>query len=411
MRIPVAMILFLVIITILCDSYILLDIKKYCNKAKKYFWEKFHIFLSLFLFVFLIVVLCLPRRNAEDGILTVMWALYAYATIYISKLVYVIVSLIGRLISRIAGAGKRQHNYCIVTGVVFSIAVFGVMWWGALVSRRSVEVVNVTVESDRLPASFNDFRIAQISDLHTGTWGNDTTFVSELVDSVNALHPDMIVFTGDIVNRETSEILPFVNVLSRLNAPYGVYSILGNHDYGDYITWENPSLREKNNRQLADIQRDMKWKLLNNSSEYIVNRGDTMVMIGVENWGEPPFKQYGKLFESYGNDSISDLNDNRFKVLLSHNPEHWLREVVKESNVDLTLSGHTHAMQFEIKVGDWKWSPAKYKYETWGGLYTRQSKDGRDMNLYVNIGSGEVGVPARIGATPEITLITLKRSE
>lgn len=408
MRIPVIAFILLPLLTVLTDLYIWMDIKKYCRSVHKKFWLQLQGVSSIFFLIYIIVILSLPKRSGESGILVIMWLLYTYLTVYIPKLIYILISAFGRLISRIF---RKQGNYCITAGIIAGVVVCCIMWWGALITRKQLEVKRVEVLSDRLPSSFENFTIAQISDIHTGSWGSDTTFVSKLVDTVNSLNPDMIVFTGDIVNRETSEIEPFISVLGRLHAPYGVYSVLGNHDYGDYITWNNSYERERNNELLNNIQKEMGWKMLNNDFEYIISSGDTIALIGVENWGEPPFKQYGDLRKSYGGNLSEDsLYDSRFKILLSHNPEHWKQEVTEISNIDLTLAGHTHAMQMALRIGGWEWSPSKYRYKEWGGMFEKTSKDNRPMKLYVNIGSGEVGMPARLGsAVPEVTLLTLKR--
>ena len=214
------------------------------------------------------------------------------------------------------------------------------------------------------------------------------------------------------MNRNTEELRPFLNVLSRLDAKDGVISVLGNHDYGDYMHWDSEKERAANLSLLNDWEKEMGWDLLNNEYRVLKNGNDSIAIIGVENWGEPPFHQYGNLKESYNpsGDSARDLNDDNYKILLSHNPEHWNREVTKISNIDLTLAGHTHAMQSEIRLFGCKWSPAVLRYPLWGGLYSRQNVDGSLSQLYVNIGCGEVGIPARFGsAYPEITEITLRK--
>lgn len=288
--------------------------------------------------------------------------------------------------------------------------MFVTMWVGAGYTRHHIVVNRIDIESPSIPRPFNGYTIAQISDIHVGTWGNDTTFISNLVDSVNALHPDLIVFTGDIVNRETKELKPFIPVLSRLKAKDGVLSILGNHDYGDYMDWKTPEDREKNNRLLAIYEAEMGWHLMNNERKFLVKDNDSIMVIGIENWGDPPFPTYGDMEKSLSSsrDSVYNQNDNRYKILLTHNPEHWNRHISHETNIGLTLSGHTHAMQMMIDLGGWQWSPAKYRYELWGGLYDRLNDRGQKTQMYVNIGAGEVGMPARLfGAYPEISLFTL----
>ena len=274
------------------------------------------------------------------------------------------------------------------------------MWWGALSNRFNIQVKEVEIPIKNLPATFDGFKIAQFSDLHTGTFGNQTKFVSRLVDEINNLNPDLIVFTGDIVNRNSNELIPFVSVLSRLQAKEGVISIMGNHDYGDYTTWESDKSKQENLKQLHNLEKKMGWDLLLNQSKNIYRGNDSILIIGVENIGDPPFHVYGSLEKAYANTSTPQT-----KILLSHNPAHWKNSIADNPGhkIDLTLSGHTHAMQVEL-LG---MSPAVFRYPTWSGLYHDKTTSNR---LYVNIGAGTVGLPMRIGATPEITLITLRRA-
>ena len=392
--------------SIIVDAYIFFDLKR--NFRSRRWPYVLYAVLSAACWVFLAVCLLLPRRNVETSIEFQMWGLYAYLTVYVAKFIFCIFSLIGSIPRLWKGRPVRLGLY---VGLPVALIAFFMMWWGVAVTRHKIEVVDVDVYSDRLPPAFEGYRIVQISDLHTGTWGDDTSFIDNLVDSINSLHPDIVLFTGDIVNRETRELAPFLKSLSKIKAPDGVYSVLGNHDYGDYVSWQSPQEKQDNLRLMKNWQRQIGWKMLNNERDRIIRDGDTIQLLGVENWGEPPFHQYGHLTDTYpiARDSVYHLLDNRYKILLTHNPEHWRREVTQVSNVDLTLSGHTHAMQLEIRLGDFRWSPSAFKYEQWGGLYQATSPDGRPMQIYVNIGAGEVGMPFRIGATPEITLITLKR--
>lgn len=407
MRIPLPALIILILLSVAIDWLIYVDLRRFTRKGSR--WKNVYAISAVICWVFLIVTFCLPRRDEDQGILTVMWMLYSYITVYVAKFIYVVCSFIGRLA---VVFGKKRLNTGMWLGVPFGLLAFCAMWWGVAVTRHEVRINDVTLLTPNLPEEFNGYRIAQISDLHVGTWGNDTSFVATLVNDVNEQHPDLIVFTGDLVNRQTSELEPFLKTLSRLHAPDGVYSVLGNHDYGDYVDWKTKENHEANNALLAAWERQMGWQLLRNEHSFIHRDNDSIVLIGVENWGEPPFHQYGDLRRAYPapGDSLGSLNDNRFKILLSHNPEHWNREVADETNIDLTLSGHTHAMQFMLTLGNWKWSPAKYRYEQWGGLYSRErgSKGGNSF-LYVNIGAGEVALPYRIGAVPEVTVITLRK--
>lgn len=405
MRLPLITIIFLYIFSILIDWGIWSDIRRFSQKK---IWSRVYLCSAVACWLLLTVTILLPKRDGNSDILPVMWLLNIYLSVYVGKLVYTLFSLIGRIPTLFK---KPRLNSGLWVGLSLGLLSIIFFWYGVFVGRYEIDVKRVDVVSSRIPESFNGYTIAQFSDAHVGTWGKDTTFISNLVDSINSLHPDLIVFTGDIVNRQTSELEPFLKVFTRLKAKDGVMSVLGNHDYGDYITWKSPGERDANNVLMAAWQKQIGWNLMNNTHRFLVSeKGDSIVLIGVENWGEPPFHQYGKLFDAYpsSSDSIRNLNDSRFKILLSHNPEHWNREVTKISNIDLTLSGHTHAMQMMIDLPFLKWSPAKYRYDQWAGFYDRKAPDGTPQQVYVNVGCGEVALPMRLGATPEITLFTLR---
>ncbi len=406
MRLQIKAIVVLFIISFLIDWYVYLDIRRY---SRRRLWSRLYLVSSVMCWALLAAITVMPKRG-EGSIIPLMWMLYAYISIYLPKIIYVIFSLIGR----IPRLWKRERvRLGLYVGLPLALISFGVIWWGAVSGRRAIGLNEIEIVSEKLPPAFDGYRIVQFSDAHVGTWGNDTTFISDLVDSINSLNPDMIVFTGDIVNRSTSEIYPFVKPLSRLRAKDGVYSIMGNHDYGDYKDWPTPEDRQRNIDELHRVQRAMGWNILDNDHLFVRSQSDSIVLIGVENWGEPPFHQYGKLGEAYpySAGSPDNLNDGKFKILLTHNPEHWRQEVAEKTNVDLTLSGHTHAMQFIMKLGSWRWSPAKYIYQQWSGLYEKRTQGGQPVRIYVNIGCGEVGMPFRIGADPEITLIVLRSAE
>lgn len=413
MRISIITFLVLLTLSVLIDWGIFSDIKYWFRKRgirRAYLWS------SVALWIILIIIYLLPKRDIEEDIFWPMWMMLGYFSIYIGKLVFLLFSLLGRVSTLF---GKRRYPLGLWIGLPLGVIAFGSMWWGALVGRYRMEVTHVDIVAPHLPETFEGYRITQFSDIHTGTWGNDTTFISQLVDTINAQHSDVILFTGDIVNRKTTELRPFLPVLSRLRAKDGVYAVLGNHDYGDYITWPSEALKLANIRLLDSWERKMGWELLNNEHRFLTRTRisgdslatDSLVIIGVENWGEPPFKQYGDLNKAYPKnpDSLFNVNDSRFKILMTHNPEHWRRVTSAETNIDLTLSGHTHAMQIELRGGKFRWSPSQYFYKLWGGLYNAENKDGKPVQLYVNIGAGEVGMPFRIGATSEVTVFTLHR--
>ena len=347
----------------------------------------------------IIVAIALPRRSIDnDGLCAIMWMLFSYFSFYIPKYLALIAHAFmwgGGLIR------KKTPKYSGIIASAIAVITFIAMWWGALITSKSVEVKRVEMEFANLPVQFDGYTIAQFSDFHLGSYGSDTSYPALVVDSINQLKPDLIVFTGDLVNRCTDEAEPFASTLSRLRAADGVLSILGNHDYGDYMEWDSPEAREVNNARLCELQRKMGWTLLNNADTLITRGENKICVIGVENWGEPPFPKYGKLSKAH-----HSLNDSDFKILLSHNPRHWRGEVIPKSNIDLMLAGHTHAMQIELGFFGIRLSPSAWRYDEWGGLYEQDSQ-----KLYVNIGLGEVAIPMRVGATPEITLITLKRKK
>lgn len=360
--------------------------------------SKVQLFSAAALYAFIIVCICLPRRSGSDSTLIwIMWMLFAYFSVYVPKLLFVMVDLIASVPCLF-----KSHRIGAVSmvGGVLSIMCFLAMWWGALVNRYRIDVKELTVEIPGLPERFDGYKIVQFSDFHVGTYGNDDSYVRKVVDKINSLNCDLIVFTGDIVNRRTDELLPFVDALSGLEAPDGVYSILGNHDYGDYSDWDTAEDKARNMEMMYDLQADMGWHLLRNESDFLKIDNDSIAIVGVENVGDPPFKVYGSISKAY-----PSIDDDNVKILLTHNPAHWVNEIANgDANVALTLSGHTHAMQIEL----FGVSPAVWRYPTWGGLY---EDDGKQHKLYVNIGIGTVGIPTRIGATPELTVITLKREQ
>lgn len=393
MRLPIVMLAVSLLCTLAVDTYIFMALRRRCNGR----WPSMlQLFSAVSLYALLVVALCLPMRTGEGSMLLAkMWLLFGFMTTVVAKLVFVLfdaVSLIPTL------AGYNRWKWLTYAGSAAGVMAFAALWWGALVNRFNIDTVDVEVEIAGLPASFDGYRIVQISDLHVGTYGSDDSYVRHVVEHVNSLHPDLIVFTGDIVNRRTDEIKPFINALSRLQASDGVYSILGNHDYGDYYDWNSETEKRQSLEQLISIQRDMGWRLLLNDHAVIHAGADSIALVGVENVGDSPFKVYGDLKSSY-----PDLSDDVTKILLTHNPAHWDMEVAGNDsvNVALTLSGHTHAMQIRL-LG---LSPAAWRYDHWGGLYG----DGDGRQLYVNIGIGTVGLPMRLGAMPEVTVFTLKR--
>lgn len=395
MRAPLIPLLLLLIVNAAVDFYIY---RRAC-KCHSRIWKNIQLSSAVLGVIILLTAILLPARSGSEAMLKAkMWTLFSYLTLYLPKYLGVIFDLIASL--PLLWRRTRWHALT-KAGIAIAIVAFVAMWWGALVNRFNIDVQQVTVEIPGLPSSFDGMTIAQFSDLHTGTFGSDTTFVSRLVDRINSLHPDLIVFTGDIVNRQSDEVHPFISTLSRLNAPMGFHAILGNHDYGDYRDWHSDSDKTANMTDLYNSFRSMGADLMLNETRWLHAGGDSIALIGVENIGDPPFKIYGSLRKAY-----PVLSDSNTKILLTHNPQHWVDSIAGngDANIALTLSGHTHAMQMQAG----RISPAAFRYSTWGGIYYDSDNHTLARKLYVNIGSGTVGLPMRLGATPEITLLTLK---
>lgn len=309
------------------------------------------------------------------------------------KILFMICSLAGVIVHLIIRRCPRAP-FNLVGMMVATVSFFNILY-GALVGITRFEVKQVEYSSAHLPEGFNGYRIVQISDLHLGSWKEKPEVIAKLVELINRQQADLIVFTGDLVNQRANELDGFMEALSHLHAPDGVYSILGNHDYGTYYHWKSLKDEIYNIDHLVRKQEEMGWKLLNNEHDILHHNGDSIALIGVENDGEPPFSQFADLRRAMKG------TDNMFRVLLSHNPTHWRREVLPESDIELTLSGHTHAMQMEL----FGHSLAALKYPEWSGMYYEGERA-----LYVNIGIGYVGLPFRLGAWPEITVLTLHSS-
>lgn len=294
-------------------------------------------------------------------------------------------------------ADRRQF---VANATVIAAAIpFSAMIYGMVHTAFNYTVRKKTIVFRSLPKVFDGLRVVQISDMHAGSFSS-TDAIRKAIDIILEQKPDIIFFTGDMVNNKSEEAEPFASELMRLKAPLGVFSVLGNHDYGDYVQWPDEAAKRKNLNRLIALQREAGWKVLINDSHVIEKEGAQMAVIGVENWGAAMhFPKYGDL-----NNAVKGTQDVPFRILLSHDPSHWEAQVVKEHpTIDLTLSGHTHGFQFGIEIPGFQWSPVQYVYRQWAGLYNKGSQ-----YLYVNRGLGFLGFMGRIGIPPEITLLELK---
>lgn len=276
------------------------------------------------------------------------------------------------------------------------IPALGVMGWfafGFIEGWKRLELKHITFTSPDLPPYFDGYRLVQITDFHLGSFPPGNDFVQKVVDATNNEEPDMILFTGDLVNNQASEVEPYLDTLGQLHASDGIYSIWGNHDYCEYGNNHSIGALKRNRRMLYGYQESLGWHQLMNEHHVVSHGMASIAVIGVENPGQPPFTNRSNLKKA-----MKGLNPDMFKILLSHDPHHWRREVVGKK-IQLTLAGHTHAGQ--LKIG--KWTPARMAFKEWGGAY----RIGEQM-LYVSSGIGG-SFPFRLGAWPELTVITLKR--
>ncbi len=361
-------------------------------------WRHIHLATALPLTAGMVGLVCIPHDAVSSNVLKwIMWFLF----IYYSFIAIKVISLAIYSLSWVKSLPEKGKKFVRFTAYASMAILAVILFFAVAVTPYRYEVNRVTIEFDNLPKAFDGYTIAQFSDAHLGTYGSDTAFVARYVNAINDLKPHLICFTGDLVNRRTSEAKPFIPLLKRLYAPDGVLTILGNHDYDDYAAWETPAEKEADQQALRLLEEQCGWTLVNNSHLYIKHGDDSIAVIGCGNFAGS--SKHNPSYEQFAT-SYPNLNDSCFKILLQHNPEAWRAQVTGKTNVDLTLSGHTHAMQIMLSIFGHRLSPARLKYKEWGGLYD----EGR-QHLYVNIGMGMVGVPMRMGATPEITLITLKR--
>ena len=308
---------------------------------------------------------------------------------------------------KIAGASDTKTQFFpsrrkFVSGLALGIAAlpFGALLYGMYKGKYNYQVLKYALEFDDLPDAFDGYQITQISDVHSGSFDNREK-VAYGIDLINKQGSDVILFTGDMVNDRAEEMKPWADLFGTLKAKDGKFSILGNHDYGDYTQWESEEAKAQNLEDLKNLQRDMGFDLLLDTHRFLEKDGERIALLGVENWGRGGFKKAGDLEKAKAGISKED-----FKILMSHDPSHWEDVVIQdEYHYHLTLSGHTHGMQFGVEIPGWiKWSPVKWRYKYWAGIY-------EELGQFINVnrGFGFIGYPGRFGIWPEISVITLKK--
>jgi predicted MPP superfamily phosphohydrolase len=407
-----------VVLLLLADLYLWTSVRKQVFSYRK--WLKiavsFVYWLPMLLIIgMMITAFIIPVIDWNDQIRTVLTGFVLI--FYLAKLLPVVFLLLAdiiRVIDKIFILLKKEERKKVESekegitrskflqylGFISGGLVLGTMFTGMFKWVYDFKVYKLKIKLKKLPAGFEGLRIVQISDLHLGSW-NHLKPLEQAVSIINDMEPDLILFTGDLVNYATKEAYRFEEVLAKLKAEKGVFAVLGNHDYGDYLTWPDQEAREKNMTDLYAFFDRIGWRLLRNENQVFETESGKLALLGVENWGaHPRFPKHGDIVKTMKGTEDADV-----RLLMTHDPTHWDKIIIPgDYQIDLSLSGHTHGFQIGIETPGMKWSPAKWMFKHWAGLY----KDDRsDRLLYVNRGIGVIGYPGRIGILPEITLFEL----
>jgi predicted MPP superfamily phosphohydrolase len=326
----------------------------------------------------------------------IMWLYFFFMLIYIPKVIHILFYLLDHIYIKIF---KHDNVYFDISRIVLSIISVIVLLVGAYITPRNFEVVKVVLPIQNLPPAFDGYKIVLLSDIHLGSWYKGYDKLKPVIKLVNEQNPDIIIFSGDMVNNFASEAQGWQPYFQELNAKSGKYAVLGNHDYGDYTYWNTYNERLANRRQIKQSIRDFGFRLLLNENIYLKKDRDSLLLVGVENWGKNIRFHYSDL-----NKALAGSTPNSPKILIAHDPTQFDAEIAGKKDIVLTLSGHTHAAQLGVKIGNHLFSPASFVFKYWAGLY---NIDGQ--YLYVNRGIGHIGLPMHIGVRPEITSIILKR--
>jgi len=347
--------------------------------------DAFRLILAVVLILLLCKIFCFVFLFPEDLVRGVRWLIKRFSSSGEAAVVQ---------------GGISRAKFISQLAVTFTVIPAVGFIYGMVRGAYKYRVHKVKVPSSKIPDAFHGYKIVQVSDIHTGSF-LDNSALSKAFDIVMQQGADLILFTGDLVNNKAEETKGFEEVFSKLKAPHGVYSVLGNHDYGDYVQWDSPEEKRKNLEALKDVHKSSGWRLLMNEHVPLEKDGQKIALLGIENWGgNMHFPKYGKMDLAH-----KGTEEYPFKILMSHDPSHWEKQVqIEYGDIDLTLSGHTHGMQFGIEIPGFKWSPVKYFYKQWAGLYKQENQF-----LYVNRGLGFLGYPGRLGIWPEITVIELQK--
>jgi uncharacterized protein len=391
-----------ILLLILLDFYVFQSVKIALSNVPKQ-WSNIG-FLLFWTFTFLLLLHLVTFMISPN--LVRMGAFFKFTrgilfVAYLGKIIMLPFLALDEIIRSMKTYDSSRNKFINTTATLVGFLPLIILSYGIIKNAYRYTIKRIKVPVKNLSQDLIGLKIIQISDIHSGSFDINSP-IENGIKMINDENPDLVFFTGDLVNNEASEILPFIEKFKKINSKYGVFSITGNHDYGDYKEWDSIETKSQNFMDLVDSHRKMGWNLLLNRHE-ILNIGDSSLgIIGVENFsGSKGFSRYGNLQKS-----ILGLPSTNYNILLSHDPSHWDYEVKNYKEIGLTLSGHTHGFQFGIEIPGWiKWSPAKWIYKQWAGLYSENHQ-----HLYVNRGFGFLGYPGRVGILPEITVLTLENA-
>ncbi len=391
------------VIYILIEIIFVYGFKTFLNKKlyKIFFWINLIISLIIILTV---SILYFQIRNINNHIAytNMFYGISYFVLFFVTKLVFNIFFIVNQIIKysiQLFIRKKLRLTSITFFGLTLGTLTFILIIYGMFIGKNDFTLKNVEIFSERIPKSFNKLKIVQISDIHIGSFYYNSNKLIKVVNIINKQNPDIVIFTGDLVNNFAEEADGFDSIFVKIKSKYGKYAVLGNHDFGDYSIWRTPETKQVNLEKIISHYKAMGFNLLRNNSEIISNGKDSIEIAGVDNWGLPPFKQYGDLKKA-----LQNSLPNKFTIMLSHNPSYWDEEIKFYKNIDVTFSGHTHGGQLGFEKFGIKWSPIKYKYPHWAGLYQNKNN-----YLYVNRGLGCIGFLGRIGMPPEITLIEINK--
>ncbi len=408
-------ILMIGVVSFLLDIYAYSGVKTWVREWKSARRRKFALRTYLVAFVGVTLLFLIGITVTTHNYLTRFqeWVLTLFLTFLITKIIFIFVLLLGDTVRFFWGLFRRlfkrkavqsepflpsRRRFIVEAGILLAALPFTSFFYAMFKGKYDYRLHEITLYFDDLPISFDGFTITQLSDFHSGSFDNMSAVTRGII-LAKELQSDLFVFTGDLINNMAWEVEPYLSLFSELKAPYGQFSILGNHDYGDYARWDNPEQKAANLQKLKDHHKAMGYRLMLNENTVIRKGSDQLTLIGVENWGRG-FIQLGDIDKA-----LEGVDNNAFKILLSHDPTHWEEKIrFHPTTIHLTLSGHTHGAQFGIETDKLRWSPVQYRYLDWAG----QTNE-KDRFLYVNRGFGFLAFSGRLGIWPEITKITLKK--